>query len=89
VQYRGRYSRSRSRSPPQHGSNYDPPVPAENRYMGLGSRSDEFDSFRKSRSQAYSKREPYQAFICYKCNKVKLSEDNKTFVSNPLFSLVI
>lgn len=58
-------------------SNFDnmpPVVPAENRYMGLGSKSsstlDEFDSFRKNKSQAFSKREPHQPFTCYRCNKV-------------------
>ncbi|KAL9537423.1 hypothetical protein MBANPS3_011789 [Mucor bainieri] len=50
-----------------------PVVPAENRYMGLGNKSapltaDEFDSFRKNKSQAFSNREPPQPFTCYKCN---------------------
>lgn len=52
-----------------------PVVPAENRYMGLGSKNssstaDEFDSFRRNKSQAFSSREPQQPFICYKCNRV-------------------
>lgn len=45
----------------------------ENRYLGLGNASDEFDSFRRNKSQAYSKREPHQPMTCYKCNKVSLS----------------
>lgn len=44
--------------------------PPENKYLGLGNASDEFDSFRRNKSQAYNRREPHQPMTCYKCNKV-------------------
>jgi hypothetical protein len=49
-----------------------PGIAPENRYMGLGSKStlDEFDSFRRNKSQAFNRREPHQPMTCYRCNKV-------------------
>jgi hypothetical protein len=72
---------SRSRSPPPPPSSYKQKsrgdvglgggAPPENRYLGLGNAvNDEFDSFRRNKSQAYNRREPHQPMTCYKCNKV-------------------
>lgn len=79
---------SRSRSPPPSSSSFQHSNSRsnrrdfgggapENRYLGLGNAaSDEFDSFRRNKSQAYNRREPHQPMTCYKCNKVR---KNKNF----------
>ena len=82
-----RYSRSRS-PPPNRSSRSDfaTHVAPENRYLGLGnSATNEFDSFRMNKSQAYSKREPHQPLTCYKCNKV--SFDHFTTLRNQKLNL--
>jgi hypothetical protein len=47
---------------------------AETRYLGLGNTMDEYDSFRRNKSQAFNRREPPQPITCFKCNRVSLND---------------